>query len=129
MSQAFGRMNLSLGKNLNIVNKHIQNLLDGNSSDEQDEPKLESLSQILSVIQIQLKQSFLTQMKKKTLLQAPSGPTDISGDGISAPDPTGTVGTVGNKNEEAVEWRIKLNNSCKYSKEPGLESAKSLKAI
>ena len=96
-------MNLSLGKNLNIVNKHIQNLLDGNSSDEQDEPKLESLSQILSVIQIQLKQSFLTQMKKKTLLQAPSGPTDIGGGGISAPDPAGTVGTVGNKNEEAVE--------------------------
>lgn len=36
MSQAFGRMNLSLGKNLKVVNKHIQNLLDGQTVDDQE---------------------------------------------------------------------------------------------
>jgi len=53
MSEAFGRMNQSLGKNLNCVNKHIQNLLDGQNVDE-EEPELESLSLILNALTIQL---------------------------------------------------------------------------
>ena len=105
MSQAFGKMNMSLGKNLNIVNKHIQNLLDGNSSDEQDEPKLESLSQILSAIQIQLKQSFLVQMvnQKKKILQQKS-PAEAAGNGGAGnSEPAGAAAGAVSKNKEVGE--------------------------
>ena len=57
MGNAFARMNQSLNKNLECVNKHIKNLLDGkNIADE--EPELESLSLILNAMTLQLQNKF-----------------------------------------------------------------------
>jgi hypothetical protein len=49
MGHAFARMNKSLGKNLNSVNKHVDNLLSGKNI-TQEEPELESLSLILNAL-------------------------------------------------------------------------------
>ena len=54
MGHAFSRMNKSLGKNLNSVNKHVDCLLNGKSTSE--EPELESLSLILNALTLQLDQ-------------------------------------------------------------------------
>lgn len=51
MGHAFGRMNKSLGKNLNSVNDHINSLMSGKNMAE-EEPVLESLSLILNILTV-----------------------------------------------------------------------------
>ena len=53
MGHAFERMNMSLGKNLISVNKHIENLKNGENIIE-EEPELESLSLILNALTLKI---------------------------------------------------------------------------
>ena len=55
MGHAFARMNQSLGKNLESVNQHIENLQKGKNV-LNEEPELESLSLILNALTLQLQE-------------------------------------------------------------------------
>ena len=55
MGHAFERMNMSLGKNLISVNKHIENLKNGENIIE-EEPELESLSLILNALTLKIQE-------------------------------------------------------------------------
>ncbi len=72
MGCAFARMNQSLGKNLISVNKHIENLKNGENIIE-EEPELESLSLILNALTLKIQErvnNINSKKKYEKLLQS-----------------------------------------------------------
>tara|TARA_B110001450_G_scaffold239756_1_gene247916 strand:- start:140 stop:466 length:327 start_codon:yes stop_codon:yes gene_type:complete len=66
MGHAFERMNMSLGKNLISVNKHIENLKNGENIIE-EEPELESLSLILNALTLKIQERVNNINSKKKM--------------------------------------------------------------